>query len=76
MRFLIFINFNDYKYFITFKNDFIYYFKIYYIRYKSKIFIIFLRFKIYLKSRDYQINRIRFDNENKYINKTFFKCFI
>ena len=50
---LIFIDFNDYKYFITFKNDFIYYFKIYYIRYKSEIFIIFLHFKIYLKSRDY-----------------------
>ena len=50
---LIFINFNDYKYFITFKDDFIYYFKIYYIRYKNKIFIIFLRFKIYLKFHDY-----------------------
>ena len=50
---LIFINFNDYKYFIMFKNDFIYYFKIYYIRYKSEIFIIFLRFKTYLKFRDY-----------------------
>ena len=50
---LIFINFNNYKYFITFKNNFICYFEIYYIRYKSEIFIIFLRFKIYLKSRDY-----------------------
>ena len=50
---LIFINFNDYKYFIMFKNDFIYYFKIYYIRYKSEIFIMFLRFKTYLKFRDY-----------------------
>ena len=50
---LIFINFNNYKYFITFKNDFIYYFKIYYIRYKNEIFIIFLRLKIYLKFRDY-----------------------
>ena len=35
----------------------------------------FLRFKTYLKSRDYRINRIRFNNENKYINKVFFKCF-
>ena len=61
---------------MTFKNDFICYFKVYYIRYKSEIFIIFLRFKIYLKSRDYRINRTRFDNENEYINKTFFKCFV
>ena len=50
---LILINFNDYKYFITFKHDFIYYFEIYYIRYKNEIFIIFLRFKIYLKFYDY-----------------------
>ena len=71
---LILINFNDYKYFITFKDDFICYFEIYYIRYKNEIFIIFLRFKIYLKSRDYQINRIRLDNENEYINKIFFEC--
>ena len=53
IRLLIFIDFNDYKYFITFKDDFIYYFEIYYIHYKSEIFIIFLRFKIYLKFRDY-----------------------
>ena len=76
IKFLIFINFNDYKYFITFKNNFIYYFKIYYIRYKNEIFIIFLRFKIYLKFRDYRINRIRFNNENEYINKIFFKYLI
>ena len=76
IKFLIFINFNDYKYFVTFKDDFICYFKIYYIRYKSEIFIIFLRFKVYLKFRDYRINRIRFDNENKYINKVFFKYLI
>ena len=50
---LTFINFNNYKYFVIFKNDFIYYFEVYYIRYKSETFIIFLRFKIYLKSRDY-----------------------
>ena len=73
---LIFINFNDYKYFIIFKNDFIYYFEIYCIRYKSEIFIMFLRFKIYLKSRDYRIYRIRLDNENEYINKIFLKCLI
>ena len=76
IRSLIFINFNDYKYFITFKDDFICYFEIYYIRHKSEIFIIFLRFKIYLKSRDYRINRIRFDNENEYIIKIFLKCLI
>ena len=36
----------------------------------------FLRFKIYLKFYDYRIYRIRFDNENKYINKVFLKCFV
>ena len=73
---LIFINFNDYKYFVIFKDDFIYYFKVYYICYKNKIFVIFLRFKIYLKSHDYRINYIYFDNENEYINKIFFEYFI
>ena len=73
---LIFINFNDYKYFIIFKNDFIYYFEIYYIRYKNEIFVIFLRFKTYLKSRDYRIYRIYFDNENEYIINVFLKCFV
>ena len=58
---------------MIFKDDFIYYFKIYYIHYKNKIFVIFLRFKTYLKSRDYQINRIHFDNKDEYINKVFFK---
>ena len=76
IKFLIFIDFNDYKYFMTFKNDFIYYFEIYYIRYKNEIFVIFLRFKIYLKFHDYRINRIRFDNENEYINKFFFEYLI
>ena len=76
IEFLIFINFNDCKYFMTFKNDFIYYFEIYYIRYKNEIFVIFLRFKIYLKFHNYRINYIRFDNENEYINKIFFKCLI
>ena len=73
---MIFINFNNYKYFIIFKDDFIYYFKIYYIRYKSETFIIFLRFKIYLKFRNYRINYIRLDNKNEYINKIFLKCLI
>ena len=73
---LIFIDFNDYKYFITFKNDFVYYFEIYYIRYKSEIFVMFLRFKTYLKFYDYRINYIRFDNEGEYINKVFFKYLI
>ena len=76
IEFLIFINFNDYKYFVIFKNDFICYFEIYYIHYKNEIFIIFLRFKVYLKSRDYRICYIRFNNKNEYINKIFFKCFI
>ena len=76
IKFLIFINFNDYKYFITFKDDFIYYFKIYYICHKSEIFVMFLRFKVYLKFRDYRICRIRLDNENEYLIKVFFKCFI
>ena len=73
---LIFIDFNDYKYFMIFKNDFIYYFEIYCIYYKNEIFIIFLRFKIYLKSRDYRIYYIRFDNESEYINKIFLKYFV
>ena len=53
IEFLILTNFNDYKYFIMFKDDFIYYFKIYYIYYKNEIFVIFLRFKLYLKSHNY-----------------------
>ena len=36
----------------------------------------FLRFKIYLKSYNYRIYYIYFDNENEYINKVFLKCFI
>ena len=74
IKLLIFINFNNYKYFATFKDNFTYYFKIYYIYYKNKIFVIFLRFKIYLKSHNYRIYRIRLDNENKYIINAFFKC--
>ena len=61
---------------MTFKNDFICYFKIYYIHYKNEIFVIFLRFKIYLKFYDYRINHIRFNNKNEYINKIFFEYFI
>ena len=76
IKFLIFIDFNDYKYFMIFKNDFIYYFEIYCIYYKSEIFIMFLRFKNYLKSHDYRIYRIRFDNEDKYIINVFFECLV
>ena len=57
-----------------FKDDFIYYFKVYYIRYKNEIFVIFLRFKVYLKFHDYRIYHIRLDNENEYIINVFFKC--
>ena len=71
-----FIEFNNYKYFITFKNDYIEYSKIYNIRFKNKIFTIFLRFKIYLESLEYKINRIRIDNNSEYINKAFINYFI
>ena len=73
---LIFIGFNGYKYFVTFKDDFICYSEIYCIRHKSETFIMFLRFKAYLKSRDYRICRIRLDNENEYIINVFFKCLV
>ena len=73
---LIFIDFNNYKYFVTFKDDFICYFKIYYIRYKNEIFIMFLRFKIYLKSRDYRIYRIRLDNKDEYIINVFLEYLV
>ena len=63
--------FNDYRYFIIFKNNFISYSEVYYIRYKSKTFIIFLRFKVFLESRDYKIYRIRLDNEKEYMFKIF-----
>ena len=63
--------FNNYRYFITFKNDFISYFEVYCIRYKNKTFIMFLRFKVFLESRDYKICRIRLDNEREYMFKTF-----
>ena len=63
--------FNNYRYFIIFKNNFTFYSKVYCIRYKNKTFIIFLRFKVFLKSRSYKIYRIRLDNERKYIFKVF-----
>ena len=63
--------FNNCKYFITFKNDFIFYSEVYYIRHKSETFIIFLRFKVFLESRDYKIYRIRLDNKREYMFKTF-----
>ena len=63
--------FNDYRYFMIFKNNFIFYFKVYYIRHKSETFVMFLRFKVFLESRDYKIYRIRLDNEREYIFKTF-----
>ena len=73
---MFFINFNNYKYFIIFKNDFIFNSKIYYIYYKSEIFIIFLKFKIYLKLLSFKIYRIRINNENKYIFKIFINFFL
>ena len=63
--------FNNYKYFITFKNNLIFYFEVYYIRHKSETFIIFLRFKVFLKSRNYKIYYIRLDNEREYMFKIF-----
>ena len=56
---------------MIFKNDFISYSKVYYIRYKSKTFVMFLRFKAFLESRGYKIYRIRLDNEGEYMFKTF-----
>ena len=63
--------FNNYRYFMTFKNDFIFYSEVYYIRHKSETFVIFLRFKVFLESRDYKIYRIRLDNKREYMFKTF-----
>ena len=63
--------FNNYRYFIIFKNNFISYSKVYYIRYKNKTFVIFLRFKVFLESRDYKIYRIRLDNKREYMFKIF-----
>ena len=63
--------FNNYRYFITFKNNFIFYSKVYCIRHKSETFVIFLRFKVFLESRDYKIYYIRLDNKKEYMFKTF-----
>ena len=63
--------FNNYRYFIIFKNNFISYSEVYYIRYKSETFIMFLRFKAFLKSRSYKICRIRLDNKREYMFKAF-----
>ena len=76
MRSISLIEFNDYKYFITFKNDYIEYSKIYYIRFKNEIFIIFLYFKNYLDFLEYKINRIRINNNIEYNNKTFLNYLI
>ena len=65
------IKFNDCRYFVIFKNNFIFYSEVYCIRHKSETFIIFLRFKVFLESRDYKIYCIRLDNEEEYIFKTF-----
>ena len=65
------IDFNGVRYFITFKDNFIYYSKVYCIRYKREIFVIFFRFKVYLNSLDLKIYRIRLDNKGEYIFKTF-----
>ena len=63
--------FNDCRYFITFKNDFTSYSKVYCVRHKSETFVMFLRFKAFLESRDYKICRIRLDNEREYMFKVF-----
>ena len=56
---------------MIFKNDFIFYSEVYCIRHKSETFVIFLRFKVFLKSRSYKIYRIRLDNEREYMFKVF-----
>ena len=63
--------FNNCRYFVIFKNNFIFYSKVYYIRHKSETFVMFLRFKVFLESRDYKICRIRLDNEREYMFKIF-----
>ena len=63
--------FNGCRYFMTFKNNFIFYSEVYCIRHKSETFVIFLRFKVFLESRDYKICRIRLDNGGEYMFKAF-----
>ena len=65
------IKFNNYRYFVIFKNDFISYSEVYCIRHKSETFVMFLRFKVFLESRDYKICRIRLDNKREYMFKIF-----
>ena len=64
-------DFNDYKYFVIFKDDFIVYSEVYCIRHKSEIFIIFLRFKAYLELLGFRIYRIRLNNGGEYMFKVF-----
>ena len=64
------------KYFIIFKNNFIVYFKIYYIYHKNEISVIFLKFKIYSKLLNFKIFRIHFDNKSEYIFKIFINYFL
>ena len=71
VEFLFFIKFNNCRYFVIFKNNFIFYSEVYCIRHKSKTFVMFLRFKVFLKLRDYKIYRIRLDNEREYMFKIF-----
>ena len=63
--------FNDYRYFVIFKDDFIFYSEVYCVRHKSETFVMFLRFKAFLESRDYKICRIRLDNGGEYMFKVF-----
>ena len=63
--------FNDCRYFVIFKNNFTSYSEVYCVRHKSETFVIFLRFKVFLESRDYKICRIRLDNEGEYMFKAF-----
>ena len=63
--------FNNCRYFMIFKNNFIFYSEVYCVRHKSETFIMFLRFKAFLESRDYKICRIRLDNEGEYMFKVF-----
>ena len=76
MKSISLIEFNDYKYFITFKNNYIEYSKVYCIRFKSEIFTIFLHFKNYFDFLEYKINRIRINNNSEYINKAFLNYFV
>ena len=56
---------------MIFKNNFIFYSEVYCIRHKSETFVMFLRFKVFLESRNYKICRIRLDNGKEYMFKIF-----